>query len=185
LLEKQELTGCEKGQIHYESDTAFFACSINIEERIAWWPPLDNRDKSIFSKGGLTIMDLKTLETKRLNLTNFDVEFSPHGLGIKTDPKNPKIVLIAAVNHKRSGSVIERLGYKVGTLDAVHYETVQDPLLYNPNDVVVLDEHTFYATNDLKSTHPINRQFEKLTMQSWGWAVHYNGQKANYVAEAL
>ena len=62
------------------------ACAYNLTERRQWCPPGDKFDQSIVSHGGLTVFDLKTKESKKLELRGFDSEFSPHGLGLVQDP---------------------------------------------------------------------------------------------------
>lgn len=107
-----------------------------------------------------------------------------HGIGIIQDPNDESTVLIAAVNHKRTGSVIERFTHKIGSKVAVHVETIKNDLLTNPNDVVPIDAHRFYATNDLGTTGLL-QQYEKFTRRPWGSVVFYNGNEMKIATKGI
>ena len=85
MINRPELVGCEGGQLDHDSHLAIFACAYNLTERALWSPPGDRFDKSIESHGGITIFDLKTKESRKLVLKNFESEFSPLGMGIVSD----------------------------------------------------------------------------------------------------
>jgi hypothetical protein len=119
-----------------------------------------------------------------LELEQFDSEFSPHGLGILTDPEDPSTLLIAAVNHKRKGSVIEQFTLRKGTKVAKHYATVKLPELNAPNDVQPLSKNSFYATNDI-SNEGVLKVVEKYGRQPWGYVVHYDDGVTRKVAKEI
>ncbi|KAI8898244.1 hypothetical protein BC833DRAFT_448859 [Globomyces pollinis-pini] len=179
-----ELFGCEDAQVH-ESGLVFLACAKNLEERRAWWPPIDNFDTSVESHSALTVFNLTSNESFELELKGFKSEFSAHGLGILTNPSDPNQVLIAALNHKRSGSVVERFTYQLGSKHVDHVKTVKNSeLLYHPNDVVVTGVDTFYATNDLAYTGVL-KELEVFTRRPYGHVVFYDGEKMRIVARNI
>jgi hypothetical protein len=56
-------------------------------------------------------------------------------MGILEDPNDPTTIWIAAINHRTTGSVVERFKHKIGTKVAVHTETISGSLLHNPNGI--------------------------------------------------
>jgi hypothetical protein len=86
MIKRPELVGCEGGQMHYPSHSAIFACAYNLTERHLWFPAADKFDTSIEPHGGITVFDLKTKQSKKLELRNFNSEFSPLGIGLVEDP---------------------------------------------------------------------------------------------------
>jgi arylesterase / paraoxonase len=70
-----------------------------------------------------------------------------HGLDIlEVSPGN---LLIYAINHRRTGSVIEKFHYTVGTTSLVYEKTFDcnNQHIFTPNDVAVIAEDEFYVTN--------------------------------------
>lgn len=186
LVENPWLSGCEDGQLHTESSQIYFACS-SLPDRQKFFPPLEHfHDRKLKHRGVIAIMDLKTRNSHILEFET-EFEFNPHGLGLVTDPKNDKVVLLALVNHKQSGSVVERFKHVIGTSKLEHYETVQDQfLLNNPSDVVPITERTFYATNDFKANGSgLIRKYEKFTRRPSGHVVYYDGKKLRIVAKDI
>ncbi|KAJ3317370.1 hypothetical protein HDV06_001682 [Boothiomyces sp. JEL0866] len=180
-----ELAGCEDGQVH-ESGLTYWSCAKNLTERRLWFPPTDKLDKSIYSHSGITIYNPTDGKSTALRLKDFDSEFCAHGLSILTHPKDSNKVIIAAINHKRTGSVIEKFIHTVGTDEAQHVETISDQeLLYSPNNLVLLGENEFYATNDISSKSHLMRQVEIVGRQPWGWVVYHDESGFRKVAKDI
>jgi arylesterase / paraoxonase len=182
--QSEELSGCENGQVDFETGISYLACAKNLTERRKWFPPTGSNDKSIFSHGGITLYNFKTGSIEILELEGLESEFQPHGLGIIEDPEEKDVILIAAVNHIRTGSVIEQFSHKRGSSVAKHYNTVKLELLNNPNDVQPLSRHAFYATNDIRN-EGIWKIIEKYGRKPWAYVVHYEDGAARKVAQDL
>lgn len=100
---------------------------------------------------------------------------------ILEDPNDKNIVWIAAVNHKQSGSVIERFEYNIQLQKLTHLKTISDQeLLPNPNDVAPVGKVnfkifnvkiSFYATNDFGSTEYFEKKLEGYTRRKWSSVV--------------
>jgi hypothetical protein len=61
----------------------------------------------------------------------------------------PGHVLIYAINHRRTGSMIERFHHAIGS-DKLVYERSFDchnEFCYTPNDIAVISKDEFYVTN--------------------------------------
>lgn len=72
-----------------------------------------------------------------------------HGLDIHE--RSATELTIFAINHRRTGSVIEVLEYTIG--GKVQYkETIKHELIRTPNDIVALGPRSFYVSNDHR--HP-------------------------------
>ncbi len=72
-------------------------------------------------------------------------DFTPHGVSqwIAGDS-----VLLYIVNHRRGKDTIESFQYDPETLTLLHRKTFEDPLIYNVNDLEVVELDKFYLTND-------------------------------------
>jgi hypothetical protein len=68
--------------------------------------------------------------------------------GIDYFERSPTELTFFAINHRRTGSVIEVLEYKIGDNVVQYKETIQHDLIETPNDVVALGPRSFYVTND-------------------------------------
>ena len=64
----------------------------------------------------------------------------------ETSPGN---LLIYAINHRRTGSTIERFHHTVGSGTLVYERSFDcnNDIVYTPNDVAIIGEDEFYVTN--------------------------------------
>ena len=128
--------------------------------------------------GGLYFLDLKDINSKPLLLTkNFKKPFAPHGISIYS--KN-NITTIAAVNHTLEGEFIEI--FELNDMNLTHVKSLENDLIFTPNDVVLLDEKTFYFTNDHKFKSGFMRFIEENLGLSLSNVVFYNGQSFKEVS---
>ena len=81
-----------------------------------------------------------------------------HGLDIYE--LSPMEVIIFAVNHRRTGSVIEVLQYTLGHMTVQYKETIKHELIHTPNDIVALGPRSFYVSNDHYHHSGIQRAIE-------------------------
>ena len=71
-------------------------------------------------------------------------DFHPHGIHVRRlDDGGARLF---AVNHSAAGDSVEIFDVADGRL--VHLETIRDPLIVSPNDLVSVDTRAFYVTND-------------------------------------
>ena len=123
-------------------------------------------------------IDLKDTNSKPLLLTkNFKKPFAPHGISIYS--KN-NITTIAAVNHTLEGEFIEI--FELNDMNLTHVKSLENDLIFTPNDVVLLDEKTFYFTNDHKFKSGFMRFIEENLGLSLSNVVFYNGQSFKEVS---
>ena len=131
------MSGCEN--MESVGSSIYLACAVDLNNRFAWFPAIGHRDASVTPNGGITLLDAKKETSHLLKMTGFDSEFAPHGISVLEDPNDSNTVWVAAVNHKRDGSVIELFTHVKGTDELLHRKTVKDPLIVHPNGINPFD----------------------------------------------
>ena len=136
-------------------------------------------------QGGLYLLDLRNpLSPPRLltNSENSSTPFNPHGISmIKIDSAKYKIY---AINHPdENNHLLESFILENGSLKKeIIYD---DKLIFSPNDIVAIDEHRFYFTND----HGYGEGFGKLAEDYLGLkasnVIYYDGEKFREVADGI
>ena len=138
-------------------------------------PPVEQEN------GDLYLIDLKNMESKPILLTqNFDEPFAPHGISIYT---KDSITTIAAVNHTTNGEYIEL--FKLTSSKLTHHKTLHNDLIIAPNDIVLLDEETFYFTNDHLFKNGFMRFIEEFLGLSFSNVIFYDGKKFKEAAKGI
>lgn len=172
ILHKIEIPGAEDMQISYEDNFIIISSDDRAGRR-------DGKAK----QGHLYFMDLTTNDFKPKKLTsNLKKTFYPHGISmIKTDSQTYKIY---AINHPTEQDHLIEVFNLFGD-SLVHIETLENPALISPNDIVAIDENRFYFTND----HAYTKGFGKLTEEYLGRSVstvyYYDGKNYKQVAEDI
>jgi len=132
-------------------------------------------------KGGLYFLDLKDESAQPIHLTaGFKGGFAPHGISMLPLDSS---YLIAAVNHVQKEHFIEIFQLKGRSLK--HLKTIKDPLLVSPNDLVWMDENSFYVTNDHKYTEGFMQFLENYLGLAVSNVLHYDGTKFKEVAKGI
>ena len=138
-------------------------------------PPVEQEN------GDLYLIDLKNIESKPILLTqNFDKPFAPHGISIYT---KDSITTIAAVNHTINGEYIEL--FKLTKSKLTHHKTLHNDLIISPNDIVLLDEETFYFTNDHIYKNGFMRFIEEFLGLPFSNVIFYDGKKFKEAAKGI
>ena len=138
-------------------------------------PPVEQEN------GDLYLIDLKNIESKPILLTqNFDKPFAPHGISIYT---KDSITTIAAVNHTKNGEYIEL--FKLTKSKLTHHKTLHNDLIISPNDIVLLDEETFYFTNDHIYKNGFMRFIEEFLGLPFSNVIFYDGKKFKEAAKGI
>lgn len=106
--------------------------------------------------------DPRTSHITRFNIANFKIDrgLSLHGMDIVPSSSNPSDLFVYLVNHRAplgnllaqdvgADSVIEIFKTTVGGDTLTYVTTVDDPVIFTPNDIVGSpDGKSFYFTND-------------------------------------
>ncbi|ORZ28562.1 Arylesterase-domain-containing protein [Lobosporangium transversale] len=98
-----------------------------------------------------------------------------HGLGIHE--RSATDLTIFAINHRRTGSVVEVLEYSIGDKAVQYKETIQHELIRTPNDIVALGPREFYVSNDHKHLDGPQRVAEELLRRQWSNVIYYSPEK--------
>ncbi len=101
------------------------------------------------ARGALYRYALGDAKPQQLYTSN-DESFHPHGIGLWSDGRGPDLLYV--VNHRTNTSHTIEV-FEVDGAAARHVNTIRDPLLVSPNDVVAVGPGELYVTND----HGVNR----------------------------
>lgn len=145
------LHGCEYMNLHVDGTDRilFLACASDLADRVDWFPAMGHVSAPKPIKDKLYAWDLVSDELTELT-TSWTGDFVSHGIDV-VPTSNSKEVAIYAINHLKTGSVIEKFTHKLGTSTAKHIKTINDQkFVTTPNDIYVSDESDdrFYVTND-------------------------------------
>lgn len=130
-----------------------------------------NRAPNAKEEGGLFLIDLRFQPYRPIPLTkNFHKEFAPHGISFFKIGDYYKVM---AISHTDNGHSIEVFKLQNQTLE--HVETMEDPSMIQPNDLVMIDQHRFYFTNDHGYTKGFMKFFEEYSGMGFSNVVYYDG----------
>ena len=133
-------------------------------------------------QGAIFGFNLKETLAKLVNLTpDFKKPFRPHGIGLwlGTDGRTSLFV----VNHPPDGHFVEIFDFKDNRF--FHRESISDPLMRSPNDVIPVGPRHFYVTNDHGSTTKFGRTLEDYLRLARSYVLFYDGKHCRKVAEGL
>jgi arylesterase/paraoxonase len=170
ILKKINLVGAEDIIV---SRTDSFAI-VSSTDRFA---SLDEAQKT----GALYFINLRTGDFTAQKLTkDFNQPFAPHGISMfQTD----SIYTIAAISHTTEGEFIEF--FELIGDDFKHTKTVQNDMIFSPNDLVLLDENRFYVTNDHKYKKGLGRLAEDYLGLAISNVIYADGENYTEVADGI
>lgn len=170
ILKKVSIDGVEDITINQKEGFAIISSTKRKN-----LPPVEQEN------GDLYLIDLKNMESKPILLTqNFDKPFAPHGISIYT---KDSITTIAAINHTTNGEYIEL--FKLTKSKLTHHKTLHNDLIIAPNDIVLLDEETFYFTNDHIYKNGFMRFIEEILGLPFSNVIFYDGKKFKEAAKGI
>lgn len=126
-------------------------------------------------KGGIYTLKLNDSIHEPENLTEDfrQQDFHPHGISLFRTKAGKTLLFV--VNHRAVGNFIEIFEYRNDSL--FHTESISDPLLVSPNDVVAVGERAFYVTNDHNEKPSSLRSFKDLLTIGTGNLCYFDGTK--------
>ena len=164
----EDAVGAEDITIHRSSATAFVSSFDRRAER---------RGETV--NGRILAYDLETRALVDVTPEEPAV-FRPHGIAIYQDRA---ALLLFVVNHRDERSTIEILEYNGARLS--HRETIADPLLISPNDLVAVGPRSFYVTNDHGAAGGWKVVLEDFFGLARAGVVYFDGEGMTRVAEGL
>ncbi|OAV88588.1 hypothetical protein PTTG_01509 [Puccinia triticina 1-1 BBBD Race 1] len=191
------LEACEDIFVDQPTGLAYLACSRR-KDRAHWLPAMNVlRYQKLHGRSldYIALLDLKTLEYRRLELTNLPElllqdGIHVHGLDLFVHPEEPiepaetesestppRKATIYLINHRSpydddtraagtADSVIEVFETTIGSDKATHQRTVKHNLVVTPNNLVALNENSFYVTNDHRRKKHWTRDLELFFLDS-------------------
>ena len=147
---------------------------ISSTDRRGIYPENARRD-------GLYYLDLKSGNYEMTYLSgSFHKPFHPHGISMI---KLGQTYHVMAINHTSDGHSIEV--FELNGKELTFQNTLTDPSIVSPNDLVMLDENRFYFTNDHAYTKGIGRLLEDYAGLPVSNVVYFNGNGYSEVANGI
>lgn len=110
-------------------------------------------------QGAIYGLDLQAAVPHLAHLTmDFREELHPHGISFLPDAYGGGRLFV--VNHRKTENTVEIFEWEEGAL--THVETVRNPALLNPNDILAVAPRKFYFTNDHGSRGKAGKMMEDL-----------------------
>jgi arylesterase / paraoxonase len=106
--------------------------------------------------------------------------FHPHGIALWED-KNGTVLL--AINHRPEESTIERFRWEKDGFR--HEETLRDPLLITPNDLVATGPREFFLSHDHGSRSHFAQAVEHYARLGRGYLTRFDGKSFARVADGI
>jgi arylesterase/paraoxonase len=133
-------------------------------------------------KGALYSYDLGAPSVLPVNLTpSADPAFCPHGLSLYVGPAGESFLFV--INHAGGENTVEV--YQVGDGGLVHLNTLRDPLLVSPNDLVAVSPTQVYITNDHRHREGFMRTVEDYLRRPWANVVMWDGKTFHEAAGGI
>ena len=133
-------------------------------------------------QGALYSYNLEDETPKLVNLTaDISFEFNPHGISLFENSDGS--YRIAVINHTRNGHLIEIFDYRNDSL--IHQQSIRDPLLISPNDLVLINATQMYVSNDHGSTSDWGKTLEEYLQLKRANVVFYDGSDFSIASENL
>jgi arylesterase/paraoxonase len=134
------------------------------------------------ARGGLYAYDLSADSPQAQNLTpDAGQDFHPHGLSLYVGEDGKDALYV--INHAGGRHTIEIYDLVGGGLSK--RETLSDPLMVSPNDLVAVGRDRLYVTNDHGSPRGFSRQLEAYLRRSIANVVFYDGERFVEAASGL
>lgn len=163
--------GAEDITIHPNTGMAFIS-SDNRRARMRGEP----------SQGAIYVYDLNHPSPTLINLTiDFEQDFHPHGISLYIDESGEEKLFV--VNHRAAGDCIEIFDYSAGRL--LHRESLHDPLMTSPNDIVAVGPRSFYVTNDHGNVSALGRTLEEYLRLARSYVLYYDARQFQIVAQNI
>ena len=112
---------------------------------------------------------------------DFEGGFNPHGISLFVDKQGNERLFV--VNHSKGRHSIEI--FKLNNDTLVHLQTLQDPMMISPNDVVAVGLDQFYFTNDHGYADGALRTLEEYARLKRANLVYYDGRSYKEAASGF
>ena len=135
----------------------------------------DERRQNMDNTSGFYSIDLATNQSQEMTILPTGLEVYPHGIDIVTIDS---ITYLYAISHHQDGDSwrhpVYRFAIQGDTLIFDENNIFENPLMDVPNDLDVLSDGSFYASNYVPSMDP-NESTKAILGVKNGSIVHYDG----------
>ena len=100
-------------------------------------------------------------------------DFTPHGMSHWVTKDGEMILYI--INHRRRGDTVDSFTYDPQKKSLKYRKSFENPLLYNQNDLVVVDLDKFYVTVDHYFIGAVGRTAEEMLKLPLGRILYVDG----------
>ena len=140
-----------------------------------------NLSEKKIKEGGLFLIDLKVDDYSLIPLTNsLNLDLEPHGISFFKKDSTYHVLVVNHANESHTIEVFELKGNKL-----LHKRTLKDESMVQPNDLVMIDEHRFYFTNDHGYTKGIGKFLEEYLGLAISNVVYFDGENYREVAKGI
>ncbi len=169
--------------IHHKSSTAFLGAGNGYRDY--WLPPVQHFNRSIDGNGFIATYNLLNGDVTKLEIVSTTIKsFHPHGIDIFPSKKDDTLIHLFVINHRARSkdtindlySVVEIFDYTIGSSKLVHKETIQNELIWTPNDVSAINERDFYVSNDNRFRSGIMRALETYLRLPIAFVAFYDSK---------
>ncbi|KAA5804817.1 hypothetical protein F1654_02120 [Alkalicaulis satelles] len=143
----------------------------------------DRRAGSMAQTNGIYVFDPANPDLVRRVSNDAPADFRPHGISLwrGQGPDGEAMARLFVISHPASGSQV--LIYDIGEGGALtHLETVTDPVIRSPNDVVGVGPRQFYITNDTYFGDTPMGYLEAFLGLPLGNVAYFDGRSARKAA---
>ena len=132
------------------------------------------------SNDGIFLLRLNSATGPAKLPTTYAGSFHPHGISLL---KADSLTYLFAVNHNDGGSYVEVFEFRHDTL--FHQQSISDPSMCCPNDVVAVARNKFYVTNDHGSKKGFGRTLEEYLRLPHSKLLYFNGNSMTTAYEGM
>ena len=148
--------------------------TIHPGKRIAYISSTDRwaLDQGDAGRGAIFSYDLNQDQPKPVMMQHdFSGDFNPHGISLFVDKQGVERLFV--VNHFNGQHSIEVFQPVDNRL--IHLQTLQDPMMLSPNDIVAVGLNQFYFTNDHVYANGLMRIIEDYGRLKLANLIYYDG----------
>ena len=148
--------------------------TIHPGKRIAYISSTDRwaLDQGNAGRGAIFSYDLNQDHPKPVILQHdFTGSFNPHGISLFVGEQGVERLFV--VNHFNGKHSIEI--FQLADNSLIHLQTLQDPMMISPNDIVAVGMNQFYFTNDHAYVNGVMRTLEDYGRLKLANLVYYDG----------
>ncbi len=158
--------------------------TIHPRTGVAYISAYDRRAVQAGRPGGGAIYayDLNLSSPALVKLTpDAAADFRPHGISLYVSDAGTDRIFV--VNHAAGRHTIEI--YEVAGEELRHRDTLSDPLLVSPNDILAVGPDRFYVTNDHGNAAGLGRTLEEYLRLPLANVLFYDGSRFTEVASGV